>query len=58
MAELLPERYSGEPLTTDRVVVMKSFIITTDTNGLDILFTHTDAERQNPLLNAIEILAP
>ena len=41
-----------------KVAVMKTFTVTTDSNGLDIVFRHTDPVLQNPLINAIEILAP
>jgi hypothetical protein len=38
--------------------VMKRFIVRTDPGGLDISFSHTDPVSQNPLINAIEVLAP
>jgi len=41
-----------------QVGTMKSFRVTTDTDGLDILFTHLNPPAQNPLVNAIEITEP
>jgi hypothetical protein len=38
--------------------VMKRFVVATDANGLDIVFTHLEPAVQNSLLNAIEIREP
>ena len=38
------------------VATMKSFLVTTDFDGIDIEFRHTEASANSPQINGLEVL--